>query len=328
MNSIQTNMTYLALYSITLLLLSACQGPTDEEEPYFDKDIPSSEEVEASNGVWSPDGTKIAFQYDAPLGDEPDPGKLDQLWIYDIETGERWKILDGRVGKVDWGPNNGWFLFNTRLGASESGYLYKVKINGNEISKLTGSGSPNDLVYTVLGKWSPQGSKILFTVVAGEPRGISIMDPDGTDAKIIIPYGVAASWFPDGNKIVYANWDTTITDPNQRRQLYTANRDGSNIQKITNLPNSTHLSSPVVSPDGEKIAFVHRGRDRSLEVFMMNADGTGIEQLTEGEGIAQRPEWHPDGQTILFTRFIPNVSERMYLLDVQTRQVEPVFPAE
>jgi Tol biopolymer transport system component len=60
----------------------------------------------------------------------------------------------------------------------------------------------------------------------------------------------------------------------------------------------------------------------------MDVNGENITQLTEGNGIAQRLEWHPDGQTILFTRFIPNVSDRMYLLDVQTREVEPVFPAE
>jgi len=322
-------MRRLIIFVMPLFLLPACglQNGVDPE-PYFDKDIPPSEAFDASYGVWNTDGTQIAFQHDDPLGSTPDAGKLDQLWIYNTETGKRWNVMDGRVQLIDWGPENKKFLFNTRLGASTSGYLYKVNLDGQNLQKLTGEGSPNDKAYTVGGRWSPDGSSILFTIVAGEPRGISLMNLDGTNLNIIIPYGVAASWFPAGDRIVYANWDMSVKDDTQRRQLYIANSDGSNAVKITNLKHSDLLSEPNVSPDGNKIAFVHRGRDSSMEIFVMQKDGSHIEQLTEGDGMVRRPEWHPDGREILFTRIIPNVSERMYLLDVQTRQVEPVFPAE
>jgi len=86
---------------------------------------------------------------------------------------------------------------------------------------------------------------------------------------------------------------------------------------------------PSVSQDGQQIAFSHRPHGGGgAEFYLMNADGTGIRQVTQGPGIARRPEWHPDGQTILFTRFRPNVSRRAYLLDVETLAVTPVFPAK
>jgi len=307
-------------------MLTAC-GLQDggDPKPFFDKDIPPSEAFDASYGVWNVDGTQIAFQHDEPLGSTPDAGKLDQLWIYNTKTGKRWKVMDGRVENIDWSPDGEWFAFHTFTNPE---YLFKVRADGSELTRLSGGESPNDLKYTNVARWSPDGSQLLFTIVAGEPRGISLMNPDGTDARIIIPYGVGGRWFPDGNKIVYANWDTTVKDDTRRRQLYIAKSDGSNPVKITNLEHSDLLSEPNISPDGNKIAFVHRGRDSSTEIFVMHKDGSNIEQLTEGEGIAGRPQWHPDGREILFTRIIPNVSERMYLLDVQTRQVEPVFPAE
>ncbi|MEX0684391.1 MAG: hypothetical protein WD267_12030 [Balneolales bacterium] len=41
------------------------------------------------------------------------------------------------------------------------------------------------------------------------PGGVIIMSPDGTDAKIIIPYAEGANWFPGGEPLVQANWDIT-----------------------------------------------------------------------------------------------------------------------
>lgn len=312
----------LAIY----LLAASCQGPADgDDKPYFDKDIPPSEDFNASYGTWNSDGTKIAFQHDVPMGENPDVSKLDQLWIYDTETDQRRKVIEGRVLNIDWSPDGEWFVFHS---FSDPEFLFKVRSDGTDLTRLTGNGSPNDLEYTSVGRWSPNGGTILFTVIAGEPRGVSVMNPDGTEPIILIPYGVGANWLPSGEKFVYANWDTTVQDTDRQRQLYVANKDGNEIKKITDLPNSTYISAPVVSPDGTQIAFTYTGNNGRDEIFLMDINGTNIKQMTSGKGLIRRPEWNPNGTEILFTRFIPNVSERMYLLDVKTREVEPVFPAE
>ena len=58
---------------------------------------------------------------------------------------------------------------------------------------------------------------------------------------------------------------------------------------------------PVWSPNGKQIAFASDA-DGDPEIVLMNADGTGITQLTNNRGVADfGPAWSPDGKQIAFT---------------------------
>jgi dipeptidyl aminopeptidase/acylaminoacyl peptidase len=54
------------------------------------------------------------------------------------------------------------------------------------------------------------------------------------------------------------------------------------------------------SPDGTKIAFMNN-YDGDYEICVMNADGTGIKQLTKNSSLDAYPSWSPDGTRIAFT---------------------------
>lgn len=47
----------------------------------------------------------------------------------------------------------------------------------------------------------------------------------GNDAEIVVPFAVGATWFPDGEQIVYVNWDTD-QPADRQRQLYMAQAVG------------------------------------------------------------------------------------------------------
>jgi TolB protein len=82
------------------------------------------------------------------------------------------------------------------------------------------------------------------------------------------------------------------------------NADGTGQRRLTRNAAVSLLSAPAWSPDGRKIAFVgsrdgNFGR-HSLEIYIMNADGSGVLRLTHNTVQDSDPVWSPDGRKIAF----------------------------
>ncbi|XXF78592.1 S9 family peptidase [Myxococcaceae bacterium GXIMD 01537] len=65
------------------------------------------------------------------------------------------------------------------------------------------------------------------------------------------------------------------------------------------------LSSPRASPDGKRVAFVLRSTDLEAnkgrtDLWLVNADGSGLRQLTYDAASDGQPEWAPDGKSLFF----------------------------
>ena len=59
---------------------------------------------------------------------------------------------------------------------------------------------------------------------------------------------------------------------------------------------------PSWSPDGKRIAYTSRPSSGVLQIYVMNADGTGQTDLTNGATASDwGPAWSPDGTKIAFT---------------------------
>jgi TolB protein len=132
------------------------------------------------------------------------------------------------------------------------------------------------------------------------------MDPDGTAlTRVMLTDWVTLrpAWSPDGRRIVFAS-----TAHERIYNIYIINRDGTGLTKVTDGP--LHKEMPAWSPDGSLIAFVTPIENEipsaypSLghAIWVMNANGAGQRQLTEGLNSDYFPSWSPDGSTILFSR--------------------------
>src|SRR3954453_23537579 len=65
------------------------------------------------------------------------------------------------------------------------------------------------------------------------------------------------------------------------------------------------ISDPQASPKGDRIAFVLRSTDLAAnkgryDLWMVNADGGGLIQLTTDPAADDNPRWASDGQSLFF----------------------------
>jgi eukaryotic-like serine/threonine-protein kinase len=110
-------------------------------------------------------------------------------------------------------------------------------------------------------------------------------------------------------------------------QIFMRNMDGTHEVQLTNLENGA--CQPSWSPDGSRLVFISPCRQRvdaprepytDTSLFMINADGTGLIQLTNTPGADLEPAWSPDGKRIAFTS-IRDGNQQIYLFDVATQSV-------
>jgi TolB protein len=81
-----------------------------------------------------------------------------------------------------------------------------------------------------------------------------------------------------------------------RSHLYRMKPDGSEVVDLT--PTADGQEGDW-SPDGRQIAFASY-RDGNAEIYLMNADGTGVRRLTHDPADDTDPTWSPDGRRIAF----------------------------
>jgi TolB protein len=80
-----------------------------------------------------------------------------------------------------------------------------------------------------------------------------------------------------------------VSDRDGNREIYTVNRDGTGLKRLTNNPADDF--APAWSPDGHYLVFSRSNQTPAPDVYIMNADGTGQTYLWGGFD----PTWSADG---------------------------------
>jgi serine/threonine protein kinase/Tol biopolymer transport system component len=110
-------------------------------------------------------------------------------------------------------------------------------------------------------------------------------------------------------------------------QVYLISTDGTGLQLVTKMDNGA--CQPSWSPDGARLVFVSPCLSRgevndtlydNSSLYIINADGTGLQPLTSVPGSDFDPAWSPDGGRIAFTSLRDGRRE-IYLLTLETGAV-------
>lgn len=235
--------------------------------------------------AWSPDGNLIAYVWTGTPHPYTD---TIGIFIFDIRDSTSSLLIGGLHRETpvhqmpDWSPCGEWIV----LGAGAR--IWKIKVDGTGLTQLT-SGRE-----TFRPSWSPDGRKIAYNQPIStetHPRGIWIMDADGTNDHLIIRYARTPDWSPNGTKLVYSSFEG---GPGHS-QIWISDTSGGNKSQLTffNITNA----SPAWSPDGSKIAFSSAGDGEGPRIWIMDADGSNPKKLTIGD----QADWSPDGSKIVYT---------------------------
>ena len=141
--------------------------------------------------------------------------------------------------------------------------------------------------------------------------GSGLRQLTGTSANERYP-----DWSPDGEMILFSRFGGGTAG------IYRMNADGSGAVLLQAGP----LHNPQWSPDGHQIAFDGEPGGCKFEVYIMEADGSGMRAVTDHPlgcgGYDKHPTWSPDGGKLIFwssPRDLHNASgnENLFVISVE-----------
>lgn len=143
---------------------------------------------------------------------------------------------------------------------------------------------------------SPDGTEVAF--VLRSSRGdadLFVSRLDGSNRRNLSnnpAIETSPTWSPSGRQIAFVS-DRSHTGLGQ---IYICDSDGSNVRRI--VKEGGDADSPSWSPDGKWIAFHWKPTMGTYDIYLAEAAGGRIFQLTTGGG--SNPAWAPDGRHIAF----------------------------
>jgi Tol biopolymer transport system component len=206
-----------------------------------------------------------------------------------------------RFEAPNWMPDGKHLLFNSK------GYLWTIPIDGKSLPSKLNTGNVNrnnnDHVISFDGKWlgisshrsglSGGGSTIyVLPLAGGEPQMVTEKTPS-----------YLHGWAANNREVYYVG--RRDTGQYALFHIFKANIKTGEETRLTQFTFG-HVDGPEGSPDGKWVYF-NGSMTGTMQLWRMEPDGTGLEQLTFDQYNNWFPHISPDGKWIAYIAFEPDI---------------------
>ncbi|HEX6983011.1 MAG TPA: DUF5050 domain-containing protein [Balneolaceae bacterium] len=199
--------------------------------------------------------------------------------------------------------------------------LYIMNSDGTDRVQLTSHSWDSDPII------SPDGTKVAFVngrrnpEVSEHHNEIYIVDASGYPiTRIPRPaeslHDSDPSWSPDGKKLIFSQSNNNSNG----NDIVSVNVDGTGRKKVND--DRPYDSWPLYTPDGSKIVFYSLNRGGNSQIFIMNADGTNVTQLSDHDFFAHHLAMSNDGSMLAFE--VQGDPQRIYVMNIDGTGTRPL----
>ncbi len=277
---------------------------------------------EVSQGSFSPDGKKIAFNKvsrENRTWKRYKGGKAQEIYLYDLETDQETNLTNfpGTDRIPMWIDDKIYFSSDRDRVLN----IYSVDPGTGDIVQLTHhteydvrrpSFGQNKIVYELGGKL------MVLNINTGEPKKVPVeikadMPETRPYLREVTDYIQGFDCSPEGERALIV----------ARGEIFTVPAEEGTTRNLTNTPGAREKDA-TWSPDGKFIAYLS---DKSGEYQIYIIDQMGKEDAVEltgfKDGYRHSLRWSPDGKKIAFT----DQNLTLYTLDVETKKITTIDKA-
>lgn len=239
------------------------------------------------NHQLSPDGKQIVFIWDSD--------DLSDLYLIPAAGGWPLRLSTDRGPTVYWNDEiPQWSPDSQKIAFTQNGAVYVVNLSGpDRLPKKVAE----HLSGAWLQRWLPDSRHLILGMERHDADQLALVDLAGNTVRMLTNLGDGDHWdarpAPDGKSLAYV---FRRYDDINRLDICRLDLETEATQTLYGLP-QTRAWSPRWSPDGRQLAFLSQqsGQDAA---WLVNADGSGLRQLTQLNFDLVELAWAPDGLSL------------------------------